>query len=139
MRRRKKKPITRTFLDDVKRGATELAKDARRMARLARLKMDIRLLEDKMGESVYELGERTLELHQRNEVHHFELDDLFAELSEMQREIEDKRLEIEDLMALPPEEADDEEELPGERKYCQHCGAKVPTNARFCSSCGERL
>jgi ribosomal protein S27AE len=148
MRRGRKPGAAGSFLDDVKRSAQEVGREARRYVQGGRLRLEINALEGKMGESIYELGERCLELHQRNELHHFELDDIFADLSELRRETEEKQKLLEELThrrAKDEEEdfgyvvGDDEEGLPTEKRFCPECGSKVRSSARFCSQCGARM
>lgn len=137
-----------SFLEDVKRSAQEVGREARRYLQVGKLRLEINALESKMGEAIYELGERCLELHQRNELHHFELDDIFADLAELRREIEEKQNRLAEAsrsrQSVVEEDFDyvvggEEEEAPTDKRFCPECGSKVRPAARFCSHCGTRL
>ena len=148
MRRGSKPNPTGSWVDDFKRSAQEVGREARRVVQKGKLGLEINALEGKMGEVIYELGERCLELHQRNELHHFELDDIFADLAELRREVEDKRKQVEGFIpSFPAAEEDedfiggeeDEESIPEGKRFCPECGSKVRDAAHFCSHCGSPL
>ena len=148
MRRGSKPNPTGSWVDEVKRGAQEVGREARRYVQTGKLRLEINSLEGKMGEVIYELGERCLELHQRNELHHFELDDIFADLAELRREAEDKRKQVEGFLHSFPADAEDEdfiageeedESVPAEKRFCPECGSKARDSAQFCSHCGSPL
>lgn len=119
--------------DDLRRGAKSVVDESQRLARVARLKGQIKALELKLGERLYDLGTRTLDLHRRNELHHFELDETFVELEGLQRELREKEREVESLLRLV---------LPRARpagETCFDCGGRIAPEDRFCRACGADL
>ncbi len=94
----------------------------KQMADVAKLNSDISDEEKKTTNIYYQIGQLYVSLHKDNPESDFEV--LFEQLNESQAKIENLKQQIQDIKGV---------------KRCTTCGAEIPNNATFCSSCGAAI
>ncbi len=94
----------------------------KQMADVAKLNSDISDEEKKSTNIYYQIGQLYVSLHKDNPETDFEV--LIEQLNESQTKIENLKQQIQDIKGV---------------KRCTTCGAEIPNNATFCSSCGTAV
>lgn len=92
------------------------------MADVAKLNSNISDEEKKISNAFYQIGQLYVELHGEDFDPDFEV--LITQLKESQSNIESLKKQIQDIRGV---------------KRCTTCGAEIPNNATFCSSCGTAV
>lgn len=92
------------------------------MADVAKLNSNISDEEKKISNAFYQIGQLYVDLHSDDFESDFEA--LITQLKESQNNVEVLKKEIQDIKGV---------------KRCSTCGAEIPNNATFCSSCGTAV
>ena len=114
-----------SFLDSVKESLVSASKDvtqkAKEVSGVAKLKLDIKTKEDFVEKQYAILGHSYFDAHKDDEEN--AENEQFKVIKEALSEIESMKAEILKLQGAAE---------------CPNCGAKVPQDAAYCSSCGTR-
>lgn len=94
----------------------------KQMADVTKLNSDISDEEKKITNIFYQIGQLYVSLHKDTPESDFEV--LIEQLNESQTRIENLKQQIQDIKGI---------------KRCTTCGAEIPNNATFCSSCGTAV
>lgn len=92
------------------------------MADVAKLNSSISDEEKKINNAYYQIGQLYVDLHSEDFEPNFEV--LITQLKESQNNVENLKKQIQDIKGV---------------KRCTTCGAEIPNNATFCSSCGTAV
>lgn len=92
------------------------------MADVAKLNSNISDEEKKINNAYYQIGQLYVDLHSDDFEPDFEV--LITQLKEAQNNVESLKKQIQDIKGV---------------KRCTTCGAEIPNNATFCSSCGTAV
>lgn len=114
------------FFDNIGKKISQTGQSAiqktKQMADVAKLNSDVSDEEKKITNIFYQIGQLYVSLHKDNPESDFEV--LIEQLSEAQAKIENLKKQIQDIKGV---------------KRCTICGAEIPNNATFCSSCGTAV
>lgn len=114
------------FFDEIGKKLSQTGQAAvqktKQMADVAKLNSDISDEEKKSTNIYYQIGQLYVSLHKDNPESDFEV--LIDQLNESQTKIENLKQQIQDIKGV---------------KRCTTCGAEIPNNATFCSSCGTAV
>lgn len=114
------------FFDNIGKKLSQTGQAAvqktKQMADVAKLNSDISDEEKKSTNIYYQIGRLYVSLHKDNPESDFEV--LIEQLNESQTKIENLKQQIQDIKGV---------------KRCSTCGAEIPNNATFCSSCGTAV
>ena len=144
-----------SFLDRVGKAISETAaktkQEMERMARINRIKGEIRDLEkkiqgfqDQIRAIQLQAGQKALEMLQSGALESAELRPFADEIARLEQEIAACREEISQkeaaIEAIKAEAAAPAQPAPAEgQRFCPQCGAPVVPGAAFCSQCGAKL
>lgn len=144
-----------SFLDRVGKAISETAaktkQEMERMARINRIKGEIRDIEKKIKDFQdqirtlkFQAGEKALEMLRSGELQSAELQPFADEISRIEQEIAACREEIAQkeaaIEAIKAEAAAPAQSAPAEGpRFCPKCGAPAVPGAAFCAQCGARL
>lgn len=92
------------------------------MADIAKLNASLSDEEKKINNAYYQIGQLYVELHSEDFEPDFEV--VITQLKESQNNVESLKKQIQDIKGI---------------KRCTTCGAEIPNNATFCSSCGTAV
>lgn len=114
------------FFDEIGKKLSQTGQAAvqktKQMADVAKLNSDISDEEKKVTNIYYQIGQLYVSLHNDNPEPDFEV--LIEQLNESQIQIKNLKQQIQDIKGV---------------KRCTTCGAEIPNNATFCSSCGTAI
>jgi predicted nucleic acid-binding Zn-ribbon protein len=147
-----------SFLDRVGKAISETAaktkQEVERMARINRIKGEIRDLEkkiqgfqDQIRAIQLQAGQKALEMLQSGALESAELRPFADEIARLEQEIaacreeiSQKEAAIEAIKAEAAAPAQPAQPAPAEgQRFCPQCGAPVVPGAAFCSQCGAKL
>lgn len=100
----------------------DVVKKTKQMADVAKLNSDVSDEEKKLTNIYYQIGQLYVSLYKNNPGSDFEV--LIEQLDETQTKIENLKQQIQEIKGV---------------KRCTTCGAEIPNNATFCSSCGTAV
>lgn len=114
------------FFDEIGKKLSQTGQAAvqktKQMADVAKLNSDISDEEKNVTNIYYQIGQLYVSLHNDNPEPDFEV--LIEQLNESQIQIKNLKQQIQDIKGV---------------KRCTTCGAEIPNNATFCSSCGTAV
>lgn len=114
------------FFDDLGKKLSQAGQTAvqktKEMADIAKLNSAISDEEKRIDGSYLEIGKLYVSLHDAE--HEADFDGLIAAIHESEGKIKDYQQQIKDIKGVVK---------------CEKCGAEVPNNAAFCSSCGAPM
>ena len=114
------------FFDEIGKKISQTGQVAvqktKQMADVAKLNSDISDEEKKLTNIYFQIGQLYVSLHNNDPESDFEV--LIDQLNETQTKIENLRQQIQDIKGV---------------KRCATCGAEIPSNSTFCSSCGTAV
>lgn len=114
------------FFDDLGKKLSQAGQSAvqktKEMADIAKLNSAISDEEKRIDNSYLEIGKLYVSLHDAE--HEADFDSLIAAIHESEAKVKDYQQQIKDIKGVVK---------------CEKCGAEVPSNAAFCSSCGAPM
>ena len=114
------------FFDEIGKKLSQTGQMAvqktKEMADIAKLNSNISDEEKKISNAYFQIGQLYVSLHNDDFESDFEM--LIAQLKESQNSVEVLKKQIQDVKGV---------------KRCTTCGAEIPNNATFCSSCGTAV
>ena len=114
------------FFDEIGKKLSQTGQMAfqktKEMADIAKLNSNITEEEKKISNMYYQIGQLYVSLHEIDFDPDFEV--LITQLKESSAKIEDLKKQIQDVKGV---------------KRCTNCGAEIPNNSTFCSSCGAAV
>ena len=114
------------FFDEIGKKLSQTGQMAvqktREMADVAKLNSNISDEEKKINNAYYQIGQMYVDLHNDDFEPDFEV--LITQLKESQNNVENLKKQIQDIKGV---------------KRCTTCGAEIPNNSTFCSSCGSAV
>lgn len=112
------------FFDEIGKKISQTGQMAvqktKEIADIAKLNSNISDEEKKISNAFYQIGQLYVELHSDDFEPDFEA--LLVQLRESQNNVETLKRQIQEIKGV---------------KRCATCGAEIPNNATFCSSCGS--
>ncbi|HEX8733017.1 MAG TPA: zinc-ribbon domain-containing protein [Ktedonobacterales bacterium] len=133
------------MFDNAKRAAgammSRAAWEAERNQRIAAIQRELGLLQRERASLLDQLAGTVTELSRRNEPMQPALKAIADRLAAMEGEVKRAQAAIQTIQSgkYQPTAAPYSVGVAGPEKACPTCGARMPTSARFCSSCGARL
>lgn len=133
------------MFDNAKRAAgammSRAAWEAERTQRIGAIQRELGLLQRERGALLDQLAGTISDLARRNEPMHPALKAIADRLATMEDEVKRAQAAIQAIQSekYQPTAAPYSVGVAGPEKACPTCGARMPTSARFCSSCGGRL
>lgn len=133
------------MFDSAKRAAgavmSRAAWEAERTQRIGAIQRELGLLQRERSSLLDQLAATVIDLARRNEPMPPALKALADRLAAMEDEVKRARTAIQAIQTEKYQQnaAPYSVGVAGPEKACPTCGARMPTTARFCSSCGGRL
>ncbi|MDE3229655.1 MAG: zinc-ribbon domain-containing protein [Chloroflexota bacterium] len=133
------------MFDNAKRAAgammSRAAWEAERTQRIGAIQRELGLLQRERASLLDQLAGTVTELSHRNEPMQPALKAIADRLAAMESEVKRAQAAIQTIQSekYQPMAAPYSVGVAGPEKACPTCGARMPTSARFCSSCGARL
>ncbi|HEY7850238.1 MAG TPA: zinc-ribbon domain-containing protein [Ktedonobacterales bacterium] len=133
------------MFDNAKRAAGAMvgraAWEAEKTQRIGAIQRELGLLQRERGALLDQLAGAVIELSRRGESMPPALKAIADRLAAMEDEVKRAQTAIQTIQSerYQPTAAPYNVSVTGPEKACPTCGARMPSTARFCSSCGARL
>ena len=133
------------MFDNARRAAGAMmgraAWEAERTQRIAAIQRELGLLQRERAALLDQLAGAVVDLARRGDAMQPALKAIADRLAAMEDEVKRAQSAIQTIQSekYQPTAAPYSVGATGPEKPCPTCGARMPTNARFCSSCGARL
>lgn len=133
------------MFDSAKRAAGVMvgraAWEAEKTQRIGAIQRELGLLHRERGALLDQLAGVAIELSRRGETMQPALKAIADRLAAMEDEVKRAQSAIQTIQSekYQPTAAPYSVSVTGPEKACPTCGARMPSSARFCSSCGARL